>query len=79
MRVTLDKPHSHAGKDEAAGAHLDLCAVDAEWLILRGVAHRTTPADLARHANSITPASAGAESPEDPSRAADDADAHAGA
>jgi hypothetical protein len=78
MRITLDKPHTHAGQLGAVRANLDVNAIEAEWLILRGVAHRTTPANLAQHANSITPADAGNAPTEDNTRTAVDADATAG-
>lgn len=78
MHITLNKPHTHAGQLLAAGAQLSLNAIEAEWLIVRGVAHRTTPVDLAHHANAITPAAAGSEPQPNTISTAVDADATAG-
>lgn len=37
MKVKLLKPHTHAGRDYRAGAHLEVDADTAEWLRLQGV------------------------------------------
>ncbi|MET3652479.1 DUF7210 family protein [Dyella japonica] len=78
MRITLDKPHTHAGEPFAPGAVLNLNSIEGEWLVLRGVGHRTTPADLAQHANAILPADAGGEPETHTMSTAVDADATAG-
>lgn len=46
MRVTLLKPHRHAGRDYKPGASLTLRPDQAEWLINIGVAETapTSPA-----------------------------------
>lgn len=79
MRITLDAVHTHAGTELSPGANLDLNVVEAEWLLLRRKAHRTTPADLANHANAIVSATADADIEDNTMRAAEDAGAHAGA
>ncbi|MDR3444700.1 hypothetical protein [Dyella sp.] len=78
MRITLDKPHHHAGELRAPGDTLNVNAIDGEWLVLRGVGHRTTPPDLAQHANAILPADAGDEPETHTMSTAVDADATAG-
>ena len=79
MRITLDVTHTHAGEEFPPKKVLDLNSVDAEWLLSRSKAHRTSPADLAQHANAIVPAAAGPDSDNTTMRAADDAGALAGA
>ena len=61
MRITLDKPHTHAGKLLPAGSTFEVNAIEGEWLCVRSVAHRTTPADLAQHASSNTSAESDAD------------------
>lgn len=56
MRITLDKPHTHGGKLLPAGSTFEVNAIEGEWLCLRDVGHRTTPADLAQHASVSTSA-----------------------
>lgn len=79
MRVTLNRHHTHAGDRKPPGTPLDLSTRQAEWLIGKGAAHRTTPVDLAKHANAIVPAEAAHDENEVTTRPADDADATAGA
>jgi hypothetical protein len=61
MRITLDKPHTHAGKLLPKGTTFEVNLIEGEWLCLREVGHRTTPADLAQHANASTGANTGAD------------------
>jgi hypothetical protein len=37
MKVTLNKPHTHAGVDHPAGAVINVTHTDAEWLIAADV------------------------------------------
>lgn len=47
MRVTLLKPHTHAGREYPAGATLTLRPASAEWLIALGVAEQA-PTDTGK-------------------------------
>lgn len=37
MKVTLTKPHTHAGTKHAAGATIDVNDADRQWLTANGV------------------------------------------